>query len=304
MSIARPLSDAVADLVQSLPLRAAGFIVTLYGDAVVPRGGAVWIGTIIETCATVGISETLVRTAVSRLVASGQLEGWRRGKRSYYRLSDGAGTEFEAAGRLIYGPPEAWQWRFLHLPADTAEAEMARLERQGYARLRPQLAVGPARGPVPKGLLAFDGDPHGALDLLPGFAALGWDLAPHAQAYRDLIDRFSPLDGLVPDETAAGDGAMAMAARLLLVHAWRGALLRDPRLPAAALPADWPGHAARALFHRLYAALSPAADSHAGRSFEGANGPLPAITPAIEARMAANKDKPDQGLRGSGLRTG
>ena len=114
MSDASSVSEIVADLVQVLPLRAAGFIVTLYGDAVVPRGGAVWIGTIIETCAAVGISETLVRTAVSRLVASGQLEGWRRGRRSFYRLSDGAQAEVEAAGRLIYGPPEPWRWRFVH----------------------------------------------------------------------------------------------------------------------------------------------------------------------------------------------
>ena len=303
MSDASSVSEIVADLVQVLPLRAAGFIVTLYGDAVVPRGGAVWIGTIIETCAAVGISETLVRTAVSRLVASGQLEGWRRGRRSFYRLSDGAQAEFEAAGRLIYGPPEPWRWRFVHLPADDAEALMPRLERQGFARLRPQLAVGPARGPVPEGMLAFDTEPAGAMDLLPDFAAHGWDLAPHAQAYRDLIARFAPLEGIgALDGTR--DGAHAMAARLLLVHVWRGALLRDPRLPPLALPADWPGHAARALFHRLYAALSPAADSFAGSRFEGADGPLPATTPATMARLDLDKNTPDQGLRSAVLRTG
>ncbi|MBN9053453.1 MAG: PaaX family transcriptional regulator, partial [Rhizobiales bacterium] len=47
------------------PLKAAGFIVTIYGDVVEPRGDVVWTGNLIETCAAVGISETLVRTAVS-----------------------------------------------------------------------------------------------------------------------------------------------------------------------------------------------------------------------------------------------
>ena len=285
-------SDRVSAIAATLPLRAAGFIVTLYGDAVVPRGGEVWIGTIIETCAMVGISETLVRTAVSRLVAAGQLEGWRRGRRSFYRLSEASRAEFEAASRLIYGPPEPWRWRFLHLPEAGAEARMTQLERQGYARLRPQLAVGPARGPVPRGLLAFDAMPEGAEALLAEFAALAWDLAPHAAAYRALIDRFAPLDGLAP-----ASGAEALTARLLLVHAWRQALLRDPRLPVEALPADWPGHAARALFHRLYAALSPAADSHVGAQFEGPQG-------LLAPQEGAGNSEPGQGLAKGALRVG
>lgn len=265
----------LTQIAEALPLRAAAFIVTLYGDAVVPRGGEVWIGTIIETCATVGISETLVRTAVSRLVAAGQLEGWRRGRRSFYRLSEAALAEYEAAARIIYGPAEEGpgRWRFVHLPEAGGEALMAGLERRGYARLKPLLAVGPARGPVPKGCLSFEAEPEGPL--LAEFAAQSWDLAPHAAAYRAFIERFGSLDGAAP-----ATGAEALAARLLLVHSWRQALLRDPRLPLAALPADWPGQEARALFHRLYRTLSPAADSHIGARFEGAQGLLPAEAPA------------------------
>ncbi|PWE28063.1 PaaX family transcriptional regulator [Pararhodobacter marinus] len=288
-------SDQLDTIVSALPLRAAGFIVTLYGDAVVPRGGEVWIGTIIETCAMAGISETLVRTAVSRLVAAGQLEGWRRGRRSFYRLSDAARAEFDEASRLIYGPPEPWSWRFVHLPEGEAETRMVQLERQGYARLKPTLAVGPARGTPPKGLLSFDAVPAGAEALLADFAAQAWDLAPHAAAYRALIGHFAPLETCAP-----GDGAQALAARLLLVHAWRHALLRDPRLPPEALPADWPGHAARDLFHRLYAALSPLADSHIGRRFEGAQG----LLPPQAAPLPGAKIEAGQTLGGGVRRTG
>ncbi|MCA2012637.1 PaaX family transcriptional regulator [Cereibacter sphaeroides] len=282
---------AVTAIAEALPLRAAGFIVTLYGDAVVPRGGEVWIGTIIETCGMVGISETLVRTAVSRLVAAGQLEGWRRGRRSFYRLTEAAGAEFDGASRLIYGPPEPFRWRFLHLPDDGAEARMTQLERQGYARLRANLAVGPARGAVPKGLLAFEAEPAGALPLLPDFAAKSWDLARHASAYESLIAHFAPLEGQGPDS-----GAEALAARLLLVHAWRQALLHDPRLPSEALPADWPGHAARALFHRLYDALTPLADSHIAARFEGAEGLLAAAPTPRPTTGQHEKTEPAQGL--------
>ena len=272
----------LSDIAASQPVRAAGFIVTLYGDAVVPRGGDVWIGTIIEVCAGVGISETLVRTAVSRLVSDGQLEGVRLGRRSYYRLTEGARDEFADAARLIYGPPDPVDWRFVFLPEQGAEARIQQLERQGYARLRPQMAVGPARGVVPDGVFAFDGPARGEQALLPEFAAHLWDLAPHARAYGNIVSRFTPV-------LTAAEGltdAEALGLRLLLVHAWRLALLRDPRLPVAALPADWPGHAARDLFARLYLRLSSAAESQISARFQGANGPLLAADDVLRSRLA------------------
>ncbi len=46
-----------------------------------------------------------------------------------------------------------------------------------------------------------------------------------------------------------------MAARTLLIHDWRRIVLRDPGLPAALLPQDWPGEAARHLTASIYGAL-------------------------------------------------
>lgn len=65
--------EAIARLLAGVELRSAPFIVTIYGDVVVPRGGVLWTGTLIDICARVGINESLVRTAVSRLVAAGSL---------------------------------------------------------------------------------------------------------------------------------------------------------------------------------------------------------------------------------------
>jgi phenylacetic acid degradation operon negative regulatory protein len=265
----------------ALPLRAGGFIVTLYGDVVVPRGGEVWIGNIIETCAAVGISETLVRTAVSRLVAGGQLEGRRSGRRGFYRLAPTAEAEFAAAERAIYGPAVSCGWRFTVLPEAGADAVMSELERAGHARLRPQLAFGPDRDPPPDGALVFRAAPAGATDLLPAFVASAFDLQTHARAYAAFSERFAPLL-----TGAAGlGGPEALTARLLLVHAYRTVVLRDPLLPSEALPSDWPGHEARALFTRLYSALAAAADSQVARSFEATSGALPAQTAATKARL-------------------
>lgn len=268
--ICKPLAAVLTDL----PLRAAGFIVTIYGDAIIPRGGEVSMGTLIETCASVGISETLVRTAVSRLVANGQLEGWRRGRRSFYRLTEQAQADFDTAAELIYGPPDPWDWRFVLLPETRADTLMPRLERKGFARIKGPLAVGPARVALPKEVIAFEASlsafAGAAGDQLADFVAATWDLVPHAAAYADLLARFGPVE----DQAAELSGANALTMRLLLVHLWRNAVLRDPRLPQDALPANWPGHAARALFNRLYRRLSPAADSHIGVAFEGVDGPI------------------------------
>lgn len=280
----------VARIVASMPLRAAGFIVTLYGDAVGPHGGEVWIGTIIEVCAEVGISETLVRTAVSRLVAAGQLLGQRRGRRSFYRLTDTARAEFDAAARLIYGPPDPARWRFVYAPETGAEAWMAQLETRGFARLRPQMAVGPARGAVPPGLLGFDASADDAAGLLPDFVAHLWDLTPHRRAYEAFLARFDP----VLSRAAGLTDRDALTLRLLLVHDWRRALLADPRLPSSALPRDWPGQQARDLFAALYLALAHAAESRIAARFEAVQGGIPDAGDAVAARLSSlrNATKP------------
>lgn len=265
------------------PLKAASFIVTVYGDVAEPRGGSVWIGNLIETCDTVGISETLVRTAVSRLVAADQLAGERAGRRSFYRLTPPAQTEFAAAAEVIFGAapaPDSWQFVFLPTGAD-----LAALERRGFVRLSPQLAAGPARA-LEDGFdgLVFDADVASGHPLLAEFAAAHWPLEDHAGAYRRFLAMFTPFRTLL-EEQGPPRPDTCLTVRLLLIHMFRAVLLRDPRLPAAALPEDWPGHAARALFAGLYAALSPGADAHVARSFSTLQGPLPNATPATRRRL-------------------
>lgn len=273
-----PASVEFARFVAAHPPRAAGFIVTLYGDAVVPRGGALGMGAIIDTCARVGISETLVRTAVSRLVAAGQLQGDRRGRRSFYRLTPGAAQDFAAAAQVIYGPPAPCGWRLVAGP----EAALAGLERAGFARLRPGLALGPDRGPVPGGVAVVAGAAAGMPGAMRDLAAQLWDLGALAAALGAVRDRFAPW----LDRAAGLAGPDALALRLLLVHDYRLAVLADPRLPPEALPEGWPAETARAVFARLYIALTPAAEGWIAEACDAADGPLPATTAASRARLA------------------
>lgn len=136
----REESIVLKRLLDGLTLRATSVIVTIYGDIVVPRGGTLWMGTLIQICADLGLSETLVRTAVSRLVAAGQLSGVREGRRSYYQLADSAVAEFAEAAELLYGreqPADGWAIHRCELPTDIIlKSAMARIGPDLYLRPR------------------------------------------------------------------------------------------------------------------------------------------------------------------------
>ena len=61
--------QTLVDEFRSRPtLRAGSLITTVFGDAIAPRGGTVWLGSLIRALDGFGINERLVRTSVFRLV--------------------------------------------------------------------------------------------------------------------------------------------------------------------------------------------------------------------------------------------
>jgi len=263
-----------SDLTLPQPIRAGSFIVTVFGDVIAPRGGEVWIGNLIEFCAPFGISETLIRTAVSRLVSAEQLIGLRKGRRSFYRLSDAARAEYRQAADIIYGPADDLPWRVLFFAQGAAATQIAAMGLHGYVALNDLCAFGPARGPVPDGALALTALIDGAQDRLPGLGATLWDLDALGQEYEGFLTLAAQVEqmGHLPPPDA-------LQARVLLVHGFRQIILRDPRLPSAALPPDWAGQRARKQFAQAYLALSDAADSHVAACFQGADGLLETLNP-------------------------
>ncbi|MFC4624771.1 PaaX family transcriptional regulator C-terminal domain-containing protein [Daeguia caeni] len=278
----RDAARILNDLLAGLSLRAASVIVTIYGDIVVPRGGTLWMGTLIQICADLGLSETLVRTAVSRLVAAGQLTGMREGRRSFYQLAEAAEEEFAAAAELLYGreqPAEGWAIHRCELPNDI-------IRKSSLARIGPDLYLRPRHRGEKIALpgLSFTAEVNGGSEFLPEYIASLWDLEALSAGYRRFIDHFEPVDRALQSGIRL-DGRRAVAVRLLLVHVYRSVLLRDPRLPGEALPANWPAPEARALFARLYRALTPNAESYIAQNHENALGLLPEKTPATIQRL-------------------
>lgn len=287
----RAATDSVPAVLKQLwpePPRAAAFIVTIYGDIVEPRGGVLWMGNLIEICGTIGISESLVRTAVSRLVSAGQLSGERDGRRSFYRLTDRARVEFLQAAKILFDPEPAPD-AFLIASRPPSEQEAGFL-RQGFT-VAGAFLIGPDRtrsadDPVKTGLPGpvFRAETVAGAEELPAFAGKYWDLDPLADDYREFLVRYEALS----DYLSSGEplhGADAMTARLMLVHDYRLVLLRDPRLPVRALPQNWPGEKARSLFADLYRWLSPETDRYAGMHLQSVSGILSASTEATEKRL-------------------
>lgn len=264
----------IPDLLGDQEVRAAGFIVTVYGDLVVPRGGILWTGSLIDICGLIGLSESVVRTAVSRLVAAQQLQGVRSGRRSYYSLDASAHLEFEQAAKLLYQPDQPTVgWQVLYAP-DLSEAD-ARHLRMGH--MGASVYLRPDRGQaIPVGAEVL----HAINSESMGWLAQFWDLTALDLRYAELIRRFSPL--LVQADHLTDEHAVI--ARLLLVHTYRGVLLRDPRLPLAALPSDWRGYDAQTLFRKLYLKLSPKAEAWISANCQGEDGFLPATTAQTDTR--------------------
>src|SRR5687767_8359362 len=70
-----PLSPPLLDAFHArTPIRAGSLIVTIFGDAVAPRGGELSLASLVEIMAAFRIGAGVVRTALSRLVAEGWFE--------------------------------------------------------------------------------------------------------------------------------------------------------------------------------------------------------------------------------------
>ena len=265
-----PLTPILAHL-RDEPSRTWSLIITLYGDAIVPRGGSVWLGTLLAFFQGLEIGDGVVRTAMSRLAADGWLERNRVGRNSFYRLRAKGRAPFEAAARRIYDArPEPWRGFFeLVLPETVDRSQM---EAAGCGAIAPGVWITP-RAVEADGLrLRADGDD----DTLRALAARAWPLARLGEAYGAFVATFTALRDFLRGGGMLSD-LDALIARVLLIHEYRRVVLRDPVLPPVVLPKDWPGHVARILCAEVYRALLASSEAWLdGHAIDDSGAALPA----------------------------
>lgn len=242
-------------------LRVWSVVITVFGDVVAPRGGAVAGAALAELAAPLGIGAGAMRVALHRLVRDGWLDRRRVGRGSVFRLSGRGQAEFGPARRRIYASAPAATDRLCLLLADPAlpvagrEAISERLAGAGATPVAPGVWLARPELPPPEGVFALTG----TAGAVPAWLRARLGPPAVAEAYRRLA---ADLDALATALAGAAVPAPAEAAavRILVVHRWRRCLLRHPDLPAAFLPDDWPGEAVRARVLDLYARLSRPAD--------------------------------------------
>jgi len=285
------LDPAIDALAERLRPDAKSLIVSLWGDAVAPHGGVVWLGSLFDLVEPFGLGDRVVRTSVFRLSKEGWLTSTQVGRRSAYGLTESGRRRFEAADRLIYaGRPLPWSGRWTIVftglvDGEAREALRRDLAWQGFGQLLPGVMVHPApdemalRQALAEAVVGdaavvmrAGAEDWGRPEALRDLVARAWDLDGLAAGYAAFLDAFRPfLDRLGRVEPTP---RQAFRLRILLVHAWRRAILRDPLLPEELLSADWPGAAARLLVRDLYRAVGAPAETHVARVMVTPDGPI------------------------------
>lgn len=288
VSLHRAVQSVLADTGQPA---AWSVIMTVFGDAIVPRGGSLWTGSLIEIMALLGFNSGVVRTALSRLVADGWVESTREGRRSFYRLTAHGSEATQAAARRIYraGSPN-WDgtWDLAIVPDPAARADLRRLlTKAGFGALSAEVFLRPSVAGAPSvdaaGAFVIRGPGNDGQAQLQ-IAARAWDIEAIAQSYRSLQHRLGPLRAA--KSAGKANQADALAARLLLIHEFRRVVLRDPDLPAVLLPSAWPGLSARKAVASAYRDLLDPSEAWLSRHVEAHSGPLPPPTATLLQRFA------------------
>ena len=284
----QPLARIIEQLKRE-PSRTGSIVITVFGDAIVPRGGSVWLGTLLEFFEQLDIDASVVRTAMSRLTADGWFERHKIGRNSFYRLVQSGRQTFDIATKHIYGPPASdWTGRFELLLIGNGEdrdASREALKNAGFGSPLPGVWVAPSGVPVPEEAasairLEVSAEDDSGRRLL----SESWPLERTADAYLKFMKTFEPLRASIGRGETLSD-ADAFTARILLIHYYRRVVLRDPLLPESLLPADWPGRAARELCGEIYRALLAPSEQWLDSHGTNEKGALPPARKLLERRF-------------------
>ncbi|MBT8447458.1 MAG: phenylacetic acid degradation operon negative regulatory protein PaaX [Gammaproteobacteria bacterium] len=287
------IDDLAARYGEQLKTRAPSLIVSVIGDAVVPHGNAVWLGSLIEALEPFGLNARQIRTAVFRLVRDDWLSAQRFGRRSYYGFTDTGLRHYAKAARRIYanGPPDwdgSWTLVFSSLLDARQRDELRReLRWLGYGSLAQGVMAHPAADQQSLAetlhdlrltdrvavMTASSADAPGS-GVARELALNSWDLTGAAEHYTALIGSFKPVLAALRKARRL-DPRQCFLVRALLIDQYRRILLTDADLPDSLLPVHWPGGVARELVIEIYRRVGPGAIEYLTGSLENVSGPLP-----------------------------
>jgi len=252
-------------------------IFSLYGQYVLPRGGEIWIGSLIQALATLDFNAGAVRALVSRMQRKGFLQSQRVGRLSFYRLTDLGLKEVHWGGDRAFIPPDnKWDRRWTVVTYSVPEKQRDRrdalrrsLNGLGFGALAPGTWIS-SRPLSPEAekkwqesgvweyLEVFRADHLGPSDpstlvahAWPQLLVLGDRYRSYVAGYELVLRHFEA--GMLDDE-------VCFVARLRSLFEFVAITLNDPALPPSLLPEDWPRPSAQLLFKELQHALAEPAE--------------------------------------------
>jgi phenylacetic acid degradation operon negative regulatory protein len=306
---------------QKSRIQAGSLITTVFGDAILPRGGRVSLGSMIQLLQPLGVNERLVRTAVYRLVKEEWLQSEAMGRKTDYMLTPSGRSRFDEASRQIYAADiPGWdrRWRLILILGDMDLRLREPLRRALFWHGFGETSTGSFVHPTADmervmESLASEGLQAVLPHLMPMVAVnsraancatdidmvqKAWDLSNLALSYEGFVQKYEPIrEALLAEGQEDVSEEDAFLVRTLLIHDVRRLLLRDPQLPESLLPATWPGNRARLLCRDLYRKLLPLSERHLDANVRLSSGIVPNASRALDNRFKFGMDLEVDNLR-------
>ena len=314
VSVSKAIEVRLERFLQKGRIQAGSLITTVFGDAILPRGGRVSLGSMIQLLQQLGANERLVRTAVYRLVKEEWLESEALGRKTDYMLTPSGHRRFDEASRQIYAADiPGWdrRWRLILIVGELGTHLREQLRRalfwHGFGETATGCFVHPTADleKVMESLVSEGLDEvlsylmpmvavnsraaHCATDI--DMVQVAWNLDGLALSYEGFLQKYEPIrDALVSCGQEDLSEENAFLVRTLLIHDVRRLLLRDPQLPESLLPATWPGSRARHLCRDLYRKLLPLSERHLDANVRLSSGSAPHASSVLVSRFEYGMD--------------
>lgn len=231
---------------------------------------------LVALLAEFGVSDVAARAALSRLVRHGLLLTSKRGRRTFYGLSERAARVLDDGVRRIFSFGQSkspwdgmWSLVAFSVPEEKRHLRYVlrdRLHWLGFAPFYDGLWISPhdrlsdvayqlAELSITSVTMFRASIKEGTPET--GLPQRAWDL----DLLRTLYQRFIADVQALSSSMKSGEISQetALTARTRIIDTWRGFLALDPDLPDEMLAADWPRTLARQLFIEMYDALGPLA---------------------------------------------
>jgi phenylacetic acid degradation operon negative regulatory protein len=296
------------------PSRTPSLVATLFGDVVESHGREIWLGSLTELLAPLGVNERLARTAVYRLSQDKFIESTRIGRRSVYRLTAEARKKVSHYERLIYYPwdkPWDGDWTLVFTGTQGIKAPQRAILRKrlswlGYGIIAPNV-YGHPTAPIDATQAVFSA--MGLTDKVVVLRASNYDpryglgtkemvrqcfsLSALEKQYTAFIKKFAPLAKALENNPAVAgeDPQHCFMLRIMLIHHYRRILLQDPELPLELLPDSWIGQQAQTLCAAIYRPLEMRSEEYILACSSNQSGPFKPTTHHFFKRFSQWADR-------------